>query len=363
MCSSDLYEERFNFFLGYYAADGGKCPGEKSKSIRFSNKGKIGTAHLYYLVRSLGYQSSLSIRSDKPDIFRISCCIGDIGVRKQRVVNNKIKKNIYIKNTENNEYVYDLETEEGIFNAGIGEIIVKNTDSVFIDFGLKKDGEYYETKEALEFAIDLGVIGGNFIKMKMHPPQDLEYEKTFWPFCILSKKRYVGNKYEFDKNKFKQNSMGIVLKRRDNARIVKKVVGGMVDILLNEVNVEKAVNYIKKSIINLLKGKYPLHNFVTSKIDLGDFELQSSIKNENNNNVGAYGDIILSRKNLFFFVFKIRLSIFIDLLLLINSFELILSSFTFSTFVSKSLKLYEVLSLSVFEANNATSYSGKECFT
>ena len=140
-----------------------------------------------------------------------------------------------------------------------------DTDSVFIDFELKLDGEYYETKEALEFAIDLGVIAGNFIKKRLHPPQDLEYEKTFYPFCILSKKRYVGNKYEFDKNKFKQNSMGIVLKRRDNARIVKKVVGGMVDILLNEVNVEKAVDYIKESIVNLLKGKYPLYNFVTSK--------------------------------------------------------------------------------------------------
>jgi hypothetical protein len=249
------YEERFNFFLGYYAANNSKCSG-KSKSIHFSNKGKIGTAHLYYLVRSLGYQSSLSYKSD---VFIISCCIGD------RIVNNKIKKNIYIKNTENNEYVYDLETEEGIFNAGIGEIIVKNTDSVFIDFGLKKDDVYYETKEALEFAIDLGVIAGNFIKKRLHKPQDLEYEKTFYPFCILSKKRYVGNKYEFDKNKFKQNSMGIVLKRRDNARIVKKIVGGMVDILLNEVNVEKAVSYIKNCIIDLLKGKYPLYNFVTSK--------------------------------------------------------------------------------------------------
>ena len=140
-----------------------------------------------------------------------------------------------------------------------------DTDSVFIDFGLKIDNEYYENKEALEFAIDLGVIGGNFIKMKMHAPQDLEYEKTFYPFCILSKKRYVGNKYEFDKNKFKQNSMGIVLKRRDNAKIVKKVVGGMVDILLNEVDVDKAVNFVKTSIVDLLKGKFPLYYFVTSK--------------------------------------------------------------------------------------------------
>ena len=94
-------------------------------------------------------------------------------------------------------------------------------------------------------------------------PQDLEYEKTFYPFCILSKKRYVGNKYEFDVNKFSQNSMGIVLKRRDNAKIVKKIFGGMVDILLNEIDVDKAVNFIKSSISDLLKGKYPLYNFIS----------------------------------------------------------------------------------------------------
>ena len=175
------------------------------------------------------------------------------------------------------ELVESLHNEEFIKNmkSKIMKIINKcsikpktvygDTDSVFIDFGIKVDGEYLETKEALEYAIDLGELGGNFIKMKMHAPQDLEYEKTFYPFCILSKKRYVGNKYEFDKDKFKQNSMGIVLKRRDNAKIVKKIVGGMVDILLNEVNIEKAVEYIKTSISDLLKGKYPLYNFVTSK--------------------------------------------------------------------------------------------------
>ena len=49
-----------------------------------------------------------------------------------------------------------------------------------------------------------------------------------------------------------------------NGKREKKIVGGMVDILLNEVNVNKAVEYIKDSISDLLKGKYPLYNFVTS---------------------------------------------------------------------------------------------------
>ena len=59
--------------------------------------------------------------------------------------------------------------------------------------------------------------------------------------------------------------MGIVLKRRDNANIVKRVVGGMVDILLNEIDVEGAVEFVRSSIENLLKNKYPLTDFVTSK--------------------------------------------------------------------------------------------------
>ena len=141
-----------------------------------------------------------------------------------------------------------------------------DTDSVFIDFQFRlSNNDFYENKESLDFAIELGKIAGNFIKSKLCQPHDLEYEKTFYPFCILSKKRYVGNKYEFDSKSFYQNSMGIVLKRRDNANIVKKIVGGMVDILLNEIDTEKAVKFVKKSISKLMKGKYPLADFETTK--------------------------------------------------------------------------------------------------
>ena len=73
-------------------------------------------------------------------------------------------------------------------------------------------------------------------------------------FCIFSKKRYVGNKYESDPNKFKQNSMGIVLKRRDNAQIVKTVVGGIVDIWLNKRDIQGSIDFLNKSVKRLLSG-------------------------------------------------------------------------------------------------------------
>lgn len=183
-----------------------------------------------------------------------------------------------VKKLHTDEYIKEL--KENVVKV-LGKCSIEpktvygDTDSVFIDYQLRIDGEFYETKEALEFAIILGQISGDLVKSRLHPPHDLEYEKTFWPFCILSKKRYVGNKYEFDKDKFKQNSMGIVLKRRDNANIVKRVVGGMVDILLNEIDVDKAVEFVKKSIENLLKNKYPLTDFVTSKTLRGSYKDRS----------------------------------------------------------------------------------------
>ena len=31
----------------------------------------------------------------------------------------------------------------------------------------------------------------------------MEYEKTFLPFAIMGKKKYIGNKYEMNENKYK----------------------------------------------------------------------------------------------------------------------------------------------------------------
>ena len=93
------------------------------------------------------------------------------------------------------------------------------------------------------------------------------------PFCLLSKKRYVGMLYEEDPNKCKQKSMGIVLKRRDNAPIVKDVYGGIIDILMNEQNIEKAVQFLKQMLQNMIDEKIPIEKLIISK------SLRSNYKN------------------------------------------------------------------------------------
>jgi len=165
-----------------------------------------------------------------------------------------------------NDYVYDLTTENHHFAAGIGNLIVHNTDSVFFTFNLATpEGKPIRGKEALEITIELAQEAGHLASSFLKQPHDLEYEKTFMPFCLLSKKRYVGMLYEHDPNKGKRKEMGIVLKRRDNAPIVKDIYGGIIDILMKEQDIQKAIDYLKYCLKNIVEEKYPIDKLIISK--------------------------------------------------------------------------------------------------
>ena len=146
------------------------------------------------------------------------------------------------------------------------EYIYGDTDSVFFTFNLQNlEGEKIRGKDALTATIELAIEAGELSTKFLKKPHDLEYEKTFMPFCLLSKKRYVGMLYETDVDKCSQKSMGIVLKRRDNAPIVKDVYGGIIDILMKEQNVVSSVEFLKKMLQNLVDGKIATDKLLISK--------------------------------------------------------------------------------------------------
>ena len=154
------------------------------------------------------------------------------------------------------------------------EYVYGDTDSVFFTFNLKTlDGEDIRGQKALEITIELAQEAGALATKFLKKPHDLEYEKTFMPFCLLSKKRYVGMLYELDPNKCKRNSMGIVLKRRDNAPIVKDVYGGIIDILMKEKDIQKAVDFLQACLQDIIEEKYPMDKLIITK------SLRSNYKN------------------------------------------------------------------------------------
>ena len=147
------------------------------------------------------------------------------------------------------------------------EIIYGDTDSVFFNPKITdiKTGEVQKDKKSLEIAIQLGLWASETICKLLPDPQKQAYEKVLYPFAILTKKRYVGNLYETDPNKYYQKSMGIVLKRRDNAPIVKVVVGGIINEIMNKKSSEGAVEYTKKILKQILMNKYPIDKFIITK--------------------------------------------------------------------------------------------------
>ena len=157
------------------------------------------------------------------------------------------------------------------------DVIYGDTDSIFIKFSRKITKHNELTKsEAVDHCIQCGLKAGEYITSmlkrdnwpddKPDYPQDLEYEKTFYPFILISKKRYTGEKYEFSSKEIpKRTSMGLVTKRRDNAPIVKYVFGNMVNRLMSNTRVEDVIKWLNQTLNRIVKEKEHISMFVISK--------------------------------------------------------------------------------------------------
>ncbi len=256
-------EVRKWFMDGYLTADGAKAQMSKG-DISFDCKGKIGAQGLYYIAKSCGWTYlRVKIRESKDNIYRVTNIKNPNYYESDK---DLIKKMHPCQDIPYSTYVYDIETSCGKFHAGVGETVVSNTDSLFSILPIKDDnGNPIKGKKAIPYSRALGIKISKEIKKIIKPPHDLEWEKIFYPFILFSKKRYCANKYEHDDHKFKQTSMGIVLKRRDNANIVKKIYGGCIDTILNEHDIKKSVEFLKQSIEDLVAGKFPIEDLIVTK--------------------------------------------------------------------------------------------------
>jgi DNA polymerase elongation subunit (family B) len=234
-------------------------------SPRVDQKNQISAACICLLAQSLGWKTSLNTRSN---IYRAT-----MTTRVQRKCTDSIKKIVTLP-VEENQCVYDLTTDNHHFAAGIGNMIVHNTDSVFYTFNLTHtDGTPIRGKPALEITIELARQVGDMASAFLKAPHGWVYEKTLMPFGLLQKKRYFGILYETDPNKGKPKSMGIVLRRRDNAPIVKDVYGGLIDILTKQQDLEAAVKFVRGSLQTLVDERVPMDKLIITK------SLRSTYKN------------------------------------------------------------------------------------
>ena len=247
------------FWNGLYDADGDK---DAHGYVRIDQKNQISASQIQWLSSSLGWNTSINTRSDKPNVYRIT--MTKKTQRKNPIAVKKIHTIEY-----HHEYVYDLTTDNHHFAAGVGNMIVHNTDSVFFTFNLKdpKNGENIRGKKALEVTIEIAQDAAQLCTQFLKPPMELSYEKTLMPFILLSKKRYVGMLYETNPNKGKMKYMGLSLKRRDSCDYLKDVYGGILTILMNgnEGNIQRAVEFLDNSLKELIQGNVSMEKLEITK--------------------------------------------------------------------------------------------------
>lgn len=151
-------------------------------------------------------------------------------------------------------------------------VIYGDTDSIMTKFiELPPNATQEEKNKAIDFSIECAKEVQNLMSKILPYPHCLAYEKTYFPYILYSKKRYSANIYEKNYKDFKGScNKGIVLKRRDNANIVKYMFKDLLDLIYDEKTDKSKLpaimhEYIKNTCKDILNGKFPISYFVISK--------------------------------------------------------------------------------------------------
>ena len=95
-------------------------------------------------------------------------------------------------------------------------VIYGDTDSVMIKFGQDDVGA----------SMDLGREAADYVNTHFIRPINLEFEKVYFPYLLINKKRYAGMYWTKPETYDKMDAKGIETVRRDNSPLV-KVCGGL----------------------------------------------------------------------------------------------------------------------------------------
>jgi DNA polymerase elongation subunit (family B) len=152
-------------------------------------------------------------------------------------------------------------------------VMYGDTDSLFVEFNPRnpETGERLTGREARVATIDVTDEAGALITKTLAAPHDFEFDKAFDPLLMFSKKRYAGNMYEENPDDYVHKYMGIALKRRDNAPIVKTIFGGAMKMLLDKRDVVGAFQFVKEKCLELVDGKVNLGQLTVTKSLRADY--------------------------------------------------------------------------------------------
>lgn len=149
-------------------------------------------------------------------------------------------------------------------------VVYGDTDSVMVKFGVPIEKDEFATDDdrrraALQRAMALGKEAADYVSGKFIRPIRLEFEKVYFPFLLINKKRYAGLLWTNPDRYDKMDAKGLEMVRRDNCALVRDVVNTVLHKILIERSISDAQQFVKNVISDLLRNKLDISALVITK--------------------------------------------------------------------------------------------------
>jgi DNA polymerase delta subunit 1 len=101
--------------------------------------------------------------------------------------------------------------------------------------------------DTIQPVFDLGKEAAEYVSRQFTKPISLEFEKVYFPYLLISKKRYAGLYWSQPEHYDKMDCKGIETVRRDNCPLVKNVIDTCLRKILMERDVAGSIDYVKRT--------------------------------------------------------------------------------------------------------------------
>ncbi|VDM34153.1 unnamed protein product, partial [Hydatigera taeniaeformis] len=135
------------------------------------------------------------------------------------------------------------------------KVIYGDTDSVMCKFGVS----------TVEEAMALARKGAEYISGKFLKPIKLDFEKVYFPYLLINKKRYAGLYFTKPDKHDKMDCKGIETVRRDNCPLVANLVNACLQRILIDRDPSAAIRHAQRTISDLLCNRIDIAQLVISK--------------------------------------------------------------------------------------------------
>uniref|UniRef100_A0A673GM87 DNA polymerase n=1 Tax=Sinocyclocheilus rhinocerous TaxID=307959 RepID=A0A673GM87_9TELE len=136
------------------------------------------------------------------------------------------------------------------------KVIYGDTDSVMVKLGLA----------TVQETMNLGKEAADWVSSHFVPPIKLEFEKVYYPYLLINKKRYAGLYFSSNaEHHDKMDCKGIETVRRDNCPLVANLINTCLQNILIDRDPDGAVAHAKEVISDLLCNRIDISQLVITK--------------------------------------------------------------------------------------------------